>query len=113
MARTDVFLCELCPKNCRITEGHSGDCKSRIVLDGELRAVTYGRPCALHVDPIEKKPLFHFLAGTRILSVATAGCNLHCKFCQNWTISQAAPEDLRSTELSPKKLVELAVAQKC
>ncbi len=113
MARTDVFLCELCPKNCRITEGHSGDCKARIVLDGQLRAVTYGRPCALHVDPVEKKPLFHFLPGTRILSVATAGCNLHCKFCQNWTISQAAPEEIRSTDLSPKKLVELAAAQDC
>jgi len=113
MARTDVFVCELCPKNCRITEGHSGDCKSRIVLDGELRAITYGRPCAIHVDPVEKKPLFHFLPGTRILSLAAAGCNLHCKFCQNWTISQVAPEDLRSVDLPPEKVVEAALAQQC
>jgi pyruvate formate lyase activating enzyme len=113
MARTDVFLCELCPKNCRITEGHSGDCKSRIVLDGELRAITYGRPCAIHVDPVEKKPLFHFLPGTRILSLAAAGCNLHCKFCQNWTISQVAPEDLRSVDLPPEKVVQAALAQEC
>ncbi|MEJ2718406.1 MAG: AmmeMemoRadiSam system radical SAM enzyme [Deltaproteobacteria bacterium] len=113
MARTDVFVCELCPKACRITEGYSGDCRSRIVVDGELRAVTYGRPCAIHIDPVEKKPLFHFLPGSRIFSVATAGCNLHCKGCQNWTISQAAPQDIRNTHLPPKKLVDLAASRRC
>lgn len=113
MARTDVFLCDLCPKGCRITEGQSGDCKSRIVVDGALRAVTYGKPCTLHIDPIEKKPLFHFLPATRVLSLATAGCNLHCKFCQNWTISQGAPEDLRTIDLPPDKVVEVAQAQHC
>lgn len=113
MARTDVFVCELCPKNCRITEGHSGDCRARMVVDGELRAVTYGKPCAIHVDPVEKKPLFHFLPGTPILSLATAGCNLHCKFCQNWTISQTGPEDIRNIDLPPEDAVKLALAQKC
>jgi len=113
MPRSDVFLCELCPKNCRIREGQSGDCKVRIVIDGELRAVTYGRPCAVHVDPIEKKPLFHVMPGSRIFSLATAGCNLHCKFCQNWTISQAAPEDIRNVPLSPHRVVESATSQKC
>jgi len=113
MPKSDVFLCELCPKGCRIAEGQSGDCLSRIVVDGELRAVTYGRPCAVHIDPVEKKPLFHFLPGTRILSLATAGCNLHCKFCQNWTISQAAPEDIRNVQLPPKKVVEQALSRKC
>lgn len=113
MARSDIFVCELCPKNCRITEGHSGDCRSRIVVDGELRAVTYGRPCAVHIDPIEKKPLFHFLPATRILSLATAGCNLHCKGCQNWTISQAAPQDIRTIKLPPEAVVRLTQAQGC
>lgn len=113
MARNDVFVCELCPKNCRITEGHSGDCRSRIVVDGELRAVTYGRACALHIDPIEKKPLFHFLPGTTILSLAAAGCNLHCKFCQNWAISQSAPEDIQSLDLQPQRVIEAALARKC
>lgn len=113
MPRTDVFVCELCPKECRITEGHSGDCRARIVVDGELRAVTYGRACAVHVDPVEKKPLFHFLPGTRIFSLATAGCNLHCRWCQNWTISQVAPQDLRSIDLPPDRLVEAAVARDC
>jgi pyruvate formate lyase activating enzyme len=113
MARTDVFICELCPKGCRIREGQSGDCRSRMVIDGELRAVAYARPCALHIDPIEKKPLFHYLPGTAILSLAAAGCNLHCKFCQNWTISQAAPQDIQNLKLSPDRVVHMAAAQKC
>ena len=113
MAKTDVFVCELCPKACRITEGHSGDCRSRMVVDGELRAVTYSRPCAIHIDPVEKKPLFHFLPASRIFSIATAGCNLHCKFCQNWTISQAGPQDIRNTHLPPKDLVDVAASRRC
>jgi len=75
--------------------------------------VTYGKPCAVHIDPVEKKPLFHVMPGTRILSLATAGCNLHCKFCQNWTISQAAPQDLRSIDLPPERVVEAAISQQC
>ncbi len=113
MPKPDVFVCELCPKQCRVSEGHSGDCRSRIVVDGELRAVTYGRPCTIHIDPVEKKPLFHFLPGTPILSLATAGCNLHCKFCQNWTISQANPEDLNNIHLPPEKVVQAAVDKRC
>ncbi len=113
MARPDLFLCELCPKNCRILEGQSGDCRARIAIDGELRAVTYGKPCAVHIDPIEKKPLFHVMPGTRILSLATAGCNLHCKNCQNWTISQAAPQDVRSIDFPPERVVKVALAQQC
>lgn len=113
MARSDLFLCELCPKMCRIPDGQSGDCRARIAIDGELRAVTYGKPCAVHIDPIEKKPLFHVMPGTRMLSLAGAGCNLHCKFCQNWTISQAAPQDLRSIDLPPEMVVKAAMAQRC
>ncbi|MDQ7785087.1 MAG: AmmeMemoRadiSam system radical SAM enzyme [Desulfomonilaceae bacterium] len=113
MSRSHQFLCELCPRMCRIQEGQSGDCRARIAIDGELRAVTYGRPCAVHIDPIEKKPLFHVMPGTRILSIATAGCNLHCKHCQNWTISQAGPESVRSLDLPPEGVVSLALAQQC
>lgn len=113
MPKQEVFICELCPKACRITEGHSGDCRSRIVVDGELRAVTYGRPCAIHIDPIEKKHLYHFQPGSRIFSLATAGCNLHCKFCQNWTISQVAPQDIRNIRLEPDEAVRAAIAQQC
>ncbi len=113
MARADIFVCDLCPKGCKIPDGHSGDCRSRVAVDGELRAVTYGRPCAVHIDPIEKKPLFHFLPGTPIFSLAAAGCNLHCKFCQNWTISQAAPQDIQNAKLSPEAVVKAAIAQQC
>jgi len=111
--KRQVFVCELCPKACRITEGHSGDCRSRIVVDGELCAVTYGRPCAIHIDPVEKKPLYHFQPGSRIFSLATAGCNLHCKFCQNWTISQLGPQDIRNIRLEPEEVVRTAIAQQC
>lgn len=113
MARSDIFICELCPKRCRISEGQSGDCRARIAIDGELRAVTYGKPCAVHIDPIEKKPLFHVMPGTRILSLATAGCNLHCKHCQNWTISQVGPEDIQSIDLPPERVVSTALVQEC
>lgn len=97
--------CELCPKLCRIAPGQSGECRIRVNLDGRLRAVTYGRPCSVHIDPIEKKPLFHFLPGTEIVSVATVGCNLHCRNCQNWEISQANPEEEPAHVLPPDRLV--------
>ncbi|MHC4484641.1 MAG: hypothetical protein ACYS4T_05455 [Planctomycetota bacterium] len=86
--------CELCPKMCLIESGQSGECRVRINIDGVLRTVVYGFPHydSIHIDPVEKKPLFHFLPGTGILSIATVGCNLHCLNCQNWTISQANPE---------------------
>ncbi|HOF40727.1 MAG TPA: radical SAM protein, partial [Candidatus Hydrogenedentes bacterium] len=96
-----TIQCELCPKNCLIAPGQSGECRIRVNIDGRLVAVTYGRPCAVHVDPIEKKPLFHMLPGSRILSLATVGCNLHCKNCQNWEISQENPEKLAAKELDP------------
>jgi pyruvate formate lyase activating enzyme len=75
--------------------------------------VVYGYPCSINVDPVEKKPLFHFLPATPILSVATVGCNLHCKFCQNWEISQANPEDAPAFQCSPERLVALAKRQNC
>ena len=85
----------------------------RINIDGVLRTVVYGYPCSMHIDPIEKKPLFHFLPGTGILSIATAGCNLHCRNCQNWQISQANPEDTPAAFCPPEKLVALAGQYRC
>jgi pyruvate formate lyase activating enzyme len=93
---------------CLIGPGQSGDCRVRINIDGVLRTVVYGYPCSIAPDPVEKKPLFHFLPGTKILSIATAGCNLHCLNCQNWEISQANPEDTPATFCPPEKLVALA-----
>ncbi len=112
-ASNKVVRCGLCPKDCRIPPGFSGECRIRVNLDGRLQAVTYGRPCAVHVDPMEKKPLFHFLPGTPILSIGTAGCNLHCKNCQNAEISQGNPEDVSSYELKPADVPALARRHGC
>jgi len=105
--------CQLCPKQCIIAPGQSGECRVRINIDGILKTVVYGFPCSVHIDPIEKKPLFHFLPATKILSVATVGCNLHCKNCQNWEISQANPEQTSAVFCPPKKLVELTRYHNC
>jgi len=105
--------CQLCPKLCVIEPGQSGECRVRINIDGVLRTVVYGYPCSIHVDPVEKKPLFHFLPSTNILSLATVGCNLHCRNCQNWEISQANPEDTRAIFCPPEKLVQLTGQYRC
>ena len=105
--------CEICPKYCVIAPGESGDCRIRVNLDGKLRAVTYGVPSAVHVDPIEKKPLNHFLPGSTTFSLATVGCNLHCRNCQNWEISQQNPEDATASPLPPGDLPELAARYGC
>jgi len=105
--------CELCPKLCLIEPGQSGECRVRINIDGVLRTVVYGYPCSMHIDPVEKKPLFHFLPGTGILSIATVGCNLHCKNCQNWEISQANPEDVPAVFCPPERLVALTKRNNC
>jgi len=105
--------CEICPKTCLIRPGQSGECRIRVNVDGQLQSVTYGRPCAIHVDPIEKKPFFHYLPGTEALSLATVGCNLHCKNCQNWEISQANPEDMAAYSLSPSEIPALARKHDC
>lgn len=102
-----VVECTLCPKFCRIAEGQSGNCRIRVNIEGELKAVTFGYPCAVHIDPVEKKPLFHFHPGEGIFSIATAGCNLHCKNCQNWEISQGNPEDVKAYRLMPDDIVNL------
>jgi len=98
-----------------IEPGQSGDCRVRINIDGVLRTVVYGFACSVHIDPIEKKPLFHFLPGTKILSVATVGCNLHCRNCQNWEISQANPEDEQSKAVfcPPERLIQLTKEYRC
>jgi pyruvate formate lyase activating enzyme len=105
--------CELCPKMCLIEPGQSGECRVRINIDGVLRTVVYGYPCSLHIDPVEKKPLFHFLPSSIILSIATVGCNLHCKNCQNWEISQANPEDVSAEYWPSERLIEATKHYQC
>jgi pyruvate formate lyase activating enzyme len=94
-------------------EGQRGDCLIRLNIRGKLTTLVYGKPCAVHVDPIEKKPIFHLLPGSRAFSIATAGCNLHCKFCQNWEISQRQPEETVNQDLPPVKVVEAARRTRC
>ena len=101
--------CLLCPHHCRITEGGRGLCRSRECRDGKLYALSYGRPCALAVDPVEKKPLNQFLPGTRCLSLSCTGCSLSCRWCQNSDISQIDPEDTESTYLSPEEVVNVCL----
>jgi len=105
--------CLLCPKGCLLSEYERGDCKGRINIDGELMTLNYGYTCSVNIDPIEKKPLFHFLPGSKIFSIATAGCNLHCKFCQNWQISQFSPEEVRYDIMAPDIVVRQAISMNC
>jgi pyruvate formate lyase activating enzyme len=104
--------CSLCPKYCVLKDGQRGDCLVRENKKGKLRSLVYGKVCAMHIDPIEKKPLYHFLPATGVLSIATAGCNLHCLNCQNWEISQNPPEKVRSRDYSPKEIIKLAKKNK-
>ena len=101
--------CQLCPHHCRIKEGARGRCRSREYRDGKLWALSYGAPCALAVDPVEKKPLNNFLPGTWCLSLSCTGCNLSCRWCQNSDISQVAPEGVDCTALSAEEAVDLCV----
>ncbi len=108
-----VIECTLCPRKCRLDEYQRGDCRVRVNVGGEMFTLVHGRPVAVHIDPMEKKPLFHFLPGSSIYSLATAGCNLHCKYCQNWTISQEEPENILVEELPPDELVMQAADAGC
>jgi len=103
------IICRICPRECRVGDLERGYCGTRENRDGIYYTLVYGLPCAVHVDPIEKKPLFHFLPGKLAFSIATAGCNVNCKFCQNWDISQFRPEQTRNVDLPPERVVELAI----
>ena len=105
--------CILCPHECLIKENKLGICKTRKNIGGKLYTIAYGNPCAVNKDPIEKKPLLHFLPNTYAFSIATAGCNLSCKNCQNVTISQASPEEVPSYNLSPRQVVNEAIKANC
>ncbi len=105
--------CLLCPRGCLLKPGMVGPCKTRKNKKGVMVTLGYSNPCALHVDPIEKKPLYHVTPGAKALSVAIAGCNLHCKNCQNYTISQASPLQTRNYSLSPNALVQKALENNC
>ncbi len=100
--------CLMCPRRCLIPEGARGVCRNRENRSGTLFALTYGRPCSIAVEPIEKAPFWHFIPGHKRLCVATVGCNLRCKYCQNWHISQKRVEEVRHYNLSPEEVVKIA-----
>lgn len=102
--------CSICPHHCNIEEGHIGLCRARTNRSGEIVSENYGRLTALALDPIEKKPLYHFYPGSRILSVGSYGCNLDCPFCQNCDISMVAGEETESQEVTCNELVNKALA---
>lgn len=105
--------CFLCPRHCRLRDGQTGFCGIRASRGGRLVALTYGRPATAHVDPIEKKPLFHFLPGSGVFSLGTTGCDLRCVFCQNWELSRAPAGPLDAPFVAPADVVERAVALGC
>ena len=105
--------CQLCPHHCHIANGRSGRCRSRWNHDGVLVSEVYAKPCSLAIDPIEKKPLYHFHPGTTCLSLACTGCNFRCLNCQNHDISQATPDEVDYYELTPEQIVSLCLKHHC
>jgi pyruvate formate lyase activating enzyme len=105
--------CDLCPRYCKLREGQRGLCFVRARQGDEIRLTTYGRSSGFCIDPIEKKPLNHFLPGTPVLSFGTAGCNLACKFCQNWDISKSREFDRLQECASPEAIADAAIATGC
>lgn len=101
----DRVRCNLCPNYCILEPGQRGLCKVRKNIDGKLYSLVYGKPVTIHLDPIEKKPFFHVLPSAKVYSLATTGCNLACKYCQNWDIAQRFPEDVQYREMSPEEVV--------
>jgi pyruvate formate lyase activating enzyme len=105
--------CLICPNACTIAEGSNSVCRNRTNYKGRLYTIAYGNPCTMHIDPVEKKPLFHFMPGTNTFSIATAGCNFACLNCQNWSISQASPKETRNYDLMPAKVVAKTLEEVC
>jgi pyruvate formate lyase activating enzyme len=106
-------VCEMCPRACALREGQRGVCFVRACRDGQVVLTSYGRSTGFCIDPIEKKPLYHFLPGTPVLSFGTAGCNLTCKFCQNWESTRARDVERMSETASPEAIARAAVQSGC
>ena len=107
-----IIRCGLCPHKCEVSAGQRGLCGVRKNIDGQYYSLVYANPCAVHIDPIEKKPFYHVLPASRAFSIATAGCNFDCKFCQNWEISQAQPDDTFNYQLDPDQVISSALQYK-
>ncbi|MBS3090252.1 AmmeMemoRadiSam system radical SAM enzyme [Candidatus Pacearchaeota archaeon] len=108
-----IVQCQLCPKFCTIKNGERGNCGVRENQNGTLYSLVYAKACSANLDPIEKKPFYHFMPGEQVMSLATVGCNLHCKQCQNWQISQVRVEYYPSISLTPEEVVEKTMEAEC
>jgi len=111
--KNKLVNCNLCPTNCIIKPDNFGNCGARKNIDGILYSLTYAKPVSIAIDPIEKKPLYHFLPGTKALSIGTLGCNLHCLHCQNYDISQSKADEFQGKEVQPKEIVKAAISNNC
>jgi len=111
--RNNVVKCVLCPNFCLISDKGLGICRTRKNLNGKLVSLSYGYPIAMHIDPIEKKPIYDWMPGTHTFSIGTAGCNLRCMFCQNYEISQISPQDIPTPYIEPEEIVSKAIENKC
>jgi pyruvate formate lyase activating enzyme len=107
------IMCRICPNECVLKEGETSKCNNRRVRDSKLWTMAFGNPCSVAIDPVEKKPLYHFFPGSRAYSIATAGCNLVCLNCQNWAISQISPDKTRNYELPPENVVRESERSSC
>lgn len=105
----DSVMCGICPHGCILDKNDRGVCRSRVNIDGKMYTLAYGNPCSVNLDPIEKKPLFHYKPSTLALSIAATGCNFRCLNCQNWQISQVRPEQVRFYDLFPSQVVQTAM----
>ncbi|MDD5561421.1 MAG: AmmeMemoRadiSam system radical SAM enzyme [Candidatus Omnitrophica bacterium] len=108
-----TLQCLLCPRKCVLSPGQRGFCTVRLNKEGKLYTLGYGNPVAIHIDPIEKKPFFHVSPGEAVYSLAVAGCNMRCIFCQNWQISQSKPDEAQSYSLSPEEAVVQCIKNNC
>jgi pyruvate formate lyase activating enzyme len=105
--------CLICPNECTLKENEVSTCHNRINVGNKIYTIAYGNPCAVNIDPVEKKPFYHFLPSSRAFSIATAGCNFACLNCQNWTISQVSPRETQNFDLMPARVVEECLKNKC
>ena len=106
-------ICQVCPHRCLLAPGDRSVCRSKVNMDGTLYTLAFGNPCAVHIDPVEKKPLYHFMPGISVYSLAAAGCNFRCLNCQNWEISQVPPEQVSYHTLFPDQALDKAKRSQC
>lgn len=109
-AENNTVQCQLCPRECSLAEGERSPCRVRENRGGVGYTLTYGNPALVQEDPVERKPFYHVLPGSRVLSISTAGCNLYCHFCEAWDIALVKPEEVHNYEMPPEKVVAHALA---